>query len=226
MERVISIGHRGACGYEEENTYPSFDKALELKVDMIEFDIQLTADEIPVVLHDSNLQRTTGYKQSVQKVTCKRLSLIKTVNGREIPLLEDVLKRYADKVELNIELKANGSGSVVANLINRMCDQGQQDNLLISSFNHNELADVRAVCPNIRIGLLYFGLPLNLTNACNKLNPYSIHFNKEFYSKRFIRRIHELDKKAFVYTCDTQKDIDKFKNLGVDGIFTGYPDLI
>lgn len=226
MERVISIGHRGACGYEEENTFPSFDKALELKVDMIEFDIQLTADEIPVVLHDSNLQRTTGYKQSIQKVTCKRLDLIKTVNGRDIPLLENVLKQYANKVELNIELKAGGSGREVAALIQRICNKSQQDNLLISSFNHNELADVRAVLPKIRIGLLYFGIPLNLTNACKRLTPYSIHFNKEFYSKRFIRRIQELGKKAFVYTCDTQKDIDKFKNLGVDGIFSGYPDLI
>ena len=58
-KRPLVIAHRGACGYEPENTFASFDLAVKMKADLIEFDVHLSKDDVPVVIHDGTLERTT-----------------------------------------------------------------------------------------------------------------------------------------------------------------------
>jgi hypothetical protein len=66
---MFIIGHRGAAGLAPENTLASFKKAYELDVDMIEFDVRLTKDNIPVLMHDSRLGRTHHSRQSINNLT-------------------------------------------------------------------------------------------------------------------------------------------------------------
>ena len=63
---MLKIGHRGACGHAPENTIISIRKALEIGVDGVEFDIQMSADGVPVVIHDDTLERTTNGKGRVR----------------------------------------------------------------------------------------------------------------------------------------------------------------
>ena len=70
---IMKCGHRGACGYAPENTRISFEKALAMGVDAFEFDIQLSKDGHPVVIHDDTLERTTGVTGVVKDFTLKEL---------------------------------------------------------------------------------------------------------------------------------------------------------
>ena len=61
MNRIFVEGHRGFCAKYPENTLASFRAALDLKIDAIEFDIWLSKDKVPVLMHDGNCKRTCGY---------------------------------------------------------------------------------------------------------------------------------------------------------------------
>jgi glycerophosphoryl diester phosphodiesterase len=67
------IAHRGASGYAPENTLPSFELAVQQGADAIELDVRLTADGVPVVIHDATLERTAGWRQSVAGLTLAQL---------------------------------------------------------------------------------------------------------------------------------------------------------
>src|SRR5438128_577064 len=71
---VLAIGHRGAAGHMPENTMPSFEKALELGADALEFDVALTRDGVPVVIHDDTLDRTTDGRGPVEQSTFEEIS--------------------------------------------------------------------------------------------------------------------------------------------------------
>ena len=81
---MLKIGHRGAKGYVAENTLASFQKALELDVDIIELDVHVSKDNIPVVIHDETVDRTTNAKGKVTNFTAKELQNL------GIPILEEV----------------------------------------------------------------------------------------------------------------------------------------
>ncbi|MFM1957693.1 MAG: hypothetical protein RI929_56 [Actinomycetota bacterium] len=123
---VSVFGHRGACGYLPENTMPSFELAFELGSDAIEFDVVLTKDSVPVILHDLDLTKTTNvlsYPElatSVYELTLaqlkqlrvmerypdKRVESAKASGQFEIPTLRELLANPAfDGRHLILELK-------------------------------------------------------------------------------------------------------------------------
>ena len=71
MKNIIVEGHRGFCARYPENTMPSFEAALELGVDAIEFDVWLTADKVPMLMHDGNAYRTCGVDKHLRDMTCE-----------------------------------------------------------------------------------------------------------------------------------------------------------
>jgi len=108
------IAHRGFSEISPENTIPSFDLALEYGFISIEFDIQLTTDNIPVVIHDQNTKRTTGFDKLVKETKYSELRKIQAKNNFKfknndysIPVLSEILSRYKNKADLHLELKSD-----------------------------------------------------------------------------------------------------------------------
>ena len=92
------IAHRGFSEIAPENTIPSFDLALDHGFISIEFDVQLTKDKMPVVIHDDDTFRTTGYKKIIKQAKYSEISEIQAKNNfnlkenvYDIPLLSDLL---------------------------------------------------------------------------------------------------------------------------------------
>ena len=88
---MIIIGHRGAMGYEPENTLRSFQKALDLGVDMIEFDVHLCKSGELVVFHDEKVNRTTNGQGYIAQKSLEKLKELDAGQGEKIPTLEEVL---------------------------------------------------------------------------------------------------------------------------------------
>ena len=105
--KILNIAHRGYSGKFDENTMIAFRKAIEYKADGIETDVQLSKDNVPVIIHDETLDRTTDGTGYVKDYTLAELKRFRTKSGEEIPTLEELLELVADSnlEVLNLELK-------------------------------------------------------------------------------------------------------------------------
>ena len=98
------------------------------------------------------------------------------------------------------------------------------DDFLISSFNHYELRAMRSFCPRLKLGAVVAGIPIDYAECAVKVNAYSIHLSKEFITQAFVDDAHQRGLKVFVYTINDRDYFEKMTALGIDGIFTDYPD--
>jgi glycerophosphoryl diester phosphodiesterase len=149
------VAHRGACTEALENTWEAFRKAVELGADRIELDVHLTADNHIAVLHDEDLQRTAGVAKKLKQLTRKDIeSTIRLSNGESVPFLDEVSEELLDKIELNVEIKAQGSPIVEA--VGKLY-QGHRhaEKVIISSFSRETCAESAAKFPKVRVALLW-----------------------------------------------------------------------
>lgn len=225
---MLKIGHRGACGYAPENTLASMQKAIELGVDGFEFDIQLSRDGIPVVIHDDSLERTTNGKGLVSDYTLAELQKFDAGNGEKIPSLTDVIN-FADKrCHLFIELKAENSVKPVAEIIANSVKNldWSYEQFCVVSFNHLQLMEMRALIPEIKTGALFVGIPVNLAAIAADAGAWSINPCIHHINQELVADAHARGLKVLVWTCNEPSEIAKAKSLGVDGIFSNFPDRI
>lgn len=220
------IGHRGACGYEPENTLRSFAKAIELGVDMIELDVYTLKDGKTVVIHDDKVDRTTDGKGYVLDKSFDEMRSLDAGKGEQIPTLEEVLDLVDRRAGVNIELKGVGTAKSVVNIIDKYKkEKGWADEqFLVSSFNHHELNTFKKLKPEINIGALTVGIPIDYAKFGEELAAYSVNLCIEFINSEFVSDAHNKGMKVFVWTVNDLDDIERMKNLNVDGIFTNFPD--
>lgn len=220
------IGHRGAAGHEPENTLISFKKALELDVDMIELDVYVLKTGETVVMHDNKVDRTTNGKGYVMDYSFADLRKLDAGNGQKVPLLSEVLDLIDKKMPVNIELKGQGTAKSVAALITTYKEEkGWTDNLfVVSSFNHVELAEFIRLMPSIKTGALAEGILLGYSEFAQKLGSFSANVSAEFVTPELVDDAHKRNLEVFVYTVNDESEIARMCSLGVDGVFTNYPD--
>ncbi|RJQ33711.1 glycerophosphodiester phosphodiesterase [Candidatus Parcubacteria bacterium] len=225
---MLKIGHRGAMGYEPENTLRSFAKALELGVDMIELDVYVCQSGELVVIHDDKVDRTTnGHGYVVDKTFTEIRSLL-IAQGEKIPTLSEVFDLVDKKVPINVELKGEHTAEPVAQLIGQYIKEKDwtAEHFLVSSFDHYELKRFKELMPEIRVGALIAGIPIGYSKFAEEVSAYSVHLSLDFARQKYIADAHQRGFKVFVYTVNDKDDINKMKELGVDGLFSNYPDRI
>lgn len=221
----VVIGHRGAMGHELENTIPSIQKALELKVDMIEIDVFKIASGELVVFHDETLQRLAGKADSIQRMTWTELKRIPLKGNHHIPLLKEVIEEIDRKVPLNIELKGKNTAEPVYRMIQEYRKKGWQTNdFLISSFHWKELSIMKALDPSIRIAVLVDGNPMDAMQFAMRNDAYAINPNYKNLTLVYVGLIKRSGFMLFPYTINDPEEMVRFTQMGVDGFFTDYPD--
>jgi glycerophosphoryl diester phosphodiesterase len=220
------IGHRGAAGHEPENTLISFKKALDLGVDMIELDVHVLATGELIVMHDNKVDRTTDGTGYVRDYTFSELRKLDAGHGEKIPLLSEVLDLVDKKVPMNIELKGLGTAKSAAELIKEYKqEKGWTDDLfIVSSFNHIELAEFIQLMPSIHTGALSEGILIGYAAFAEELGSFSTNLSAEFVTPEFVDDAHKRNLEVFVYTINDESEIARMCALGVDGIFTNFPD--
>jgi len=219
------FGHQGAPGYAPENTLLSFKEAIQRGADFIELDVHRVDNEL-VVIHDYRLERTTNGDGILYDKSIQYLWSLDAGQGERIPFLTEVFNLVDKRVGINIELKSPGTAKPITELINHYINNHawSLDHFIISSFDQPELLTLRQLHPTIKIGVLMFGIPLNLNQIIETLNPFSINISIEFVNRQFIAKVHQLGLKIFVFTVNYPDDIRRMLDWGADGIFTDYPD--
>ncbi|NLM97722.1 MAG: glycerophosphodiester phosphodiesterase [Halanaerobiaceae bacterium] len=230
--KTLIIGHRGAMGERPENTASSFLKAISDGADGIEFDVHLSADGIPVVIHDEKVDRTTDGMGFVSGMSLAELKKLNAGNeeypDERILTLEETLDLIADKCKLiNIELKQGpvfyqGMEERVLDIIR---NYGIMEKIIISSFNHYAINEIKRKCPEVKCGLLYMAGLYRPWIYANNMGVEAIHPFVASINQEIIGECHMNNISVNVFEVNTEKTIKLMLAAGVDGIITDFPGL-
>lgn len=221
---MILFAHRGASGYEVENTLSSIKRAINMGAKAFEIDVQLTLDEKVVVYHDYSLGRIFPGKEKIMDLNYS--DLYKISEG-EIPSLEEVMSLIPAGSLLNIEIKADISEKrEIEDYVFKIMNKFPEINILISSFEHDMLKRVFMKNKDVKIGVLFDDFPIDLKEYIKKLNIeiYSINPGIRKINLENGKEIKKLGYKMYIYTVNTSEDYERALKLGADGIFTDYID--
>lgn len=221
----LCIGHRGAAGYEPENTLRSIRRALELGAHGVEVDVYFVDGQL-VVFHDAKLERTTNGRGALVRKTFAHLRTLDAGHGERIPTLREVFETVDRRAFINIELKGRRTAAPVATLVGEFLDRRgwSCEHFLISSFNRIQLRAIRD--PRMRIGLL-LARPTRLCwlNA-RRVRAWSVHPALRYATAPFIEAAHRRGYRVIPYTVNAPEDLARLRHLGADGVFTDFPDRV
>jgi glycerophosphoryl diester phosphodiesterase len=225
---MLKIGHRGARGYEPENTLISFKKAIDMHVDGIELDVHLSADGEIMVIHDETVDRTTNGKGFVNQLSLPELKRLLINKEHTVPTLTEVLDLVNQKCFVNIELKSYETADKVVDLIEKYIleKNWNYSHFLVSSFDWNALQQVTFLNSEIPIGVLT-ETDLELAFAFAKfIQAKSIHPYFHLLTPENTVRLQEKGLQVYPWTVNEPEDIKKIKSYNVNGIITDFPDRI
>ncbi len=224
---MIIIGHRGYSAKFPENTISSFQAAMDASADMIEFDVLLSQDRIPVIIHDETLDRTTNGSGKVAAMKLSELKELNAGNDQTIPTLEEVLQLTQNKISLHVEIKSEAvqqtqtSNGVEEQVLQLLEKYGHMSSCVISSFSSTALFRVRQMNPHVATGMTFDRSMNDADKALvEKLKPSAIHLpiNKIQSDDMDFASTHGMN--IHVYTVNTVVQMKHAQELCVDGIFT------
>lgn len=237
---TIVIAHRGASAYCPENTMTAFERAVELDADMIELDVVLSKDGVPVIFHDAKLNKHTNGKGFVGKRTLRELKTLDAgawfsseFAGQQIPTLEEVLEFASGRIALNIEIKkqkiALEPGEVEQKCLQLVRSFDMERHVLLSSFNYEALARLKKMNPRIPLALLYDRSQSDQMLPHELVHKYQVDAFNCSYRELKNDRLKSLKNHhipSFIYTVNQESKMRKLIDMGVTGIFTNKPDLL
>jgi len=238
----LVIGHRGYASKAPENTLGSFTYCLENEIPAIEFDVHTCGSGELVVIHDDNLERTTGYNGTVEQTP---LSCIRELDagswfseefrGEGIPLLRDVFELAGNNTCYDIEIKWKTShlSDLEEKLISMIRRFGLTESCLITSFNPFSLKEVRRLAPEIATGLLYANdsdeLPWILRRGAGRFicRPFTLNPARGLVNSPYMFLNHLVAGYPVIpYTVNTPSEVQRLIRLGVSGIISDDPGMV
>ncbi len=249
--RAMILAHRGMSGEFPENTLLSFKKAYELGVDVLETDVRFTKDKKFAVIHDSTVDRTTNGSGKVIDRTLDELKNLdaghnftsdngKTYQfrGKGVNLisLEELFEKFPG-ARFNIDLKDKIPEQIeyYAKIIKKY---NAQSRVLTASIHGVNLRSVRKCVPEMATSFSMCEILSFLALAKTGLLRQSSNFNGDalqvpaflccacLVEKSFIKQAHKKGHKVQVWTIDKESDMRRLIDIGVDGIFTNFPDRL
>jgi len=227
------IAHRGASKSAPENTMAAFERSYQQGIQGIETDIQLTKDNIPVLLHDETLKRTTGVKGYLNEYTYRELQGLDAGSwfsdefaGERIVSLESFLKWARNKdLYLNLELKNNKLD--YKNLEDIVYETLKYHQLLnrttISTFNSASIIRMRPFNKQVEIAYLTSKRKRNLVSFAKEMGANAIHVKYRHLSHRIVRQCQKEHMAIRVYTVNNPTRMYKCFIRGCDSIITDFP---
>ena len=247
IKRPWVVAHRGYRGSYPENTLVAFEAAIGVNADMIELDVSLTRDRIPVVIHDNTLDRTTNGSGPVSEHTLAELKELDAgswfsakFSGEVIPTLEELLMSVKGRITVNIEIKPESfeSPAVPDGIESQICEMVEKlemvDSVLISSFEHSFFSRIqrwyrnqsKSTLPNIA-PLQEVPLSEELAlGLCSRQGAYSFHPDENFVTPSLIETLKTDGFRIFPYTINKEKRMEQLIQWGVTGIISDEPELV
>jgi len=234
--RCLRIAHRGASGHAPEHTRSAFELALELGAEMIELDVQLSADDALVVFHDAHVERTTNGTGLVRELTLEQLRSLDAGSwfhprfaGERILTLDEVLELIRGRALLNVEIKSpRADGSVlIPRLVEVLERYNATETTVVSAFDWWLLGDVRQAHPTMRLGLLWSDplIPWPWDRA-EKIGATHLHPFWAVVNRKDLEEAHAHGLWVNAWTVNDPPTMVELVEMGVDGIISDFPDRL
>lgn len=242
--RPLVFAHRGGSALGPENTLAAFDLGMAAGADGLELDVHLSADGVPVVHHDSTLDRTTDASGPVAARTAAELARVDAGyhfaeaagfpfrnQGIGIPTVRDVLRRYPDApiiVEMKVDTRA--MGEAVAREVRQA---GAADRVCLAGYGSRSAAAAREVLPDVACSACHAEVRLAVYRAWARWPMRGVRYGGfqvpelagrlRIVSPRFLRYAHDAQLKVQVWTVDEEADMQRLLDWGVDGLISNRP---
>lgn len=230
------IAHRGGGNGAPENTLAAIRSGARAGFRMVEFDVMLSRDGVPVLIHDVTLERTTNGSGAVSAHDCAELRQLDAGSrhspafaGERIPTLAEAIDcLLSQHLAANIELKpAPGfereTGRVAARLIAERWPSAASPPPLLSSFSPEALVAAREAAPGLPRGLLFDDIPGDWPARLREHAAVSLHCNEATLGDAVLRRVCEAGVPLLCYTVNEEARARALIAAGVRGLFTDCP---
>ncbi|WP_265791170.1 glycerophosphodiester phosphodiesterase [Fodinibius salicampi] len=240
-DSFLVIAHRGASAQYPENTMPAFKGAVEMEAEMIELDVMMSSDGVPVVFHDARLDDHSDGKGLLKDYTLRELRTLdvgswfsEQYRGEKMPTLEEAIEFASGKIALNIEIKTEAvsdelHGGVEEKSLELVKKYGMEDHVIFSSFDYRALEHLKKLDPAIPVALLYNRSESENMSPLELVRKYGVDaFNCSYnqFKKKWSRELKEHNIPHFIYTVDQPRRMRRLLSAEVSGIFTNKPDLL
>lgn len=255
MKIPFIIAHRGG-DLAPENTMPSFEAASAMGAQMVEFDVQLSADNRLVVIHDETVDRTTNMRGNIKDFSLADIRLMDAGSWysgafvyTQIPTLDEVLEYCSRKnLLMNLEIKASDDHQqnlkITQHVVARLKgDEALQSQILLSCFDNQCLFAARQYLPDIAMGYLLdihdwkneWVRAKDKLKEVDQLECLSVHINhwsdqtdQMILTERHVEQIKELTKAKHLlsYTVNDFNRASELRDWGVDAVFSDDLDLM
>lgn len=240
-DEFVIIAHRGASAYYPENTMAAFREAVDMKAEMIELDVLMSKDGVPIVFHDARLNDHTNGKGKVGAFTLKELKKLDAGSwkdpkfaGESIPTLEEVLQFASGTIALNIEIKTEAvtdelRGGVEEKSLALVKKYDMEDHVLFSSFDYRAIKHLKELNPAIPVAILNERRQSRKRLPSELLRDYNadaFNCSARELNKNRLADIREHGIPVFVYTINKRIQMRRLLDLGVTGVFSDKPDVL
>lgn len=232
--KTLIFGHRGSAETHPENTMVSFEAAYEAGADGVELDVQLSKDLVPVVIHDETVDRTTNGKGWVKDLTVAELKNLDagswfdpSCSGATIPILEEVLEWIASTpLLLNIELKSGvvRYPQIEERVLSLVKKYQLIDRVIISSFNHYSLVEIRQLDPTIETAILFMEGLYEPWNYAKSVGAKGLHCFLPVAVPELLIGAKQAGTPVRPFTVNEDKHIAALIKNGVDALITDCPE--
>ena len=221
------IAHRGASATVPENTLPAFVAAWETGARWVEADTQPTADDVPVILHDSTLDRTTTGSGAVRAHTAAQVAELEVVGlpGERPPTLSALLELVSADRAVLLEIKGPHTRAQVSAVLAAVRAAGCADRVLLQSFDIDVLRELAGLAPGLPFGLLVERLDDDPVRRCRELGAvaYNPHHRAVLGRAGVVPELHAAGISVAVWTADDPGDWARLSAAGVDAVITNTP---
>lgn len=222
--------HRGYSDAAPENTLEAFQAAIDAGADYIELDVQETSDGVLVVMHDSNLWRTTGIKKDIGMTTYEEVRNLDAGSWFSdaysqcyIPTLEEVLEIAKGNTQLNIEIKPDKTNwHLEASVVELIHEYDLAEECIVTSFDYGTLKKIKSLDENIRTAYVV-SVGYGEFYDMEYVDGFSI--NSSMITEYLVNAIHNRGKEVYAWTTNSQQRIQRMVDCGVDNVITDNPVL-
>ena len=235
-EPAFVAGHRGDRSVAPENTIPALQAAIASQMAFVETDLQLTADGVPVLLHDETVDRTTNGTGRIADLTLASVRSLdagswysKEFADTRIPTLEEFLVVFApSRKQLLLELKGFWEKEEVAVVVELIRSRGVDGRVTLASFDFTTLMNSKSVAPSMPLVIIQRMMPADPVGLADHFGAIAILTSAASLEAdpTAVERMHEAGLGVLVYTLNSTERWSEAIALGVDGIVTDKPSSL
>ncbi|MGW6738561.1 glycerophosphodiester phosphodiesterase [Streptomyces sp. NPDC055013] len=216
----LTIGHRGVMGVEPENTLRSFVAAQQAGLDAIELDLHLSKDGALVVMHDTDVDRTTDGTGAIADKTLAELRALDAGRGERVPVFEEVLD--AVKSPLQAEIKDVAAARALAEVMTR---RDLVSRVEVSSFHDDAVAEIARLVPGVRTALIASRYGTDVVDRAVEAGAATVCLNIRRLTLEVVEHARKADLRIIGWVVNTQDHLRLVRALELDGATTDYPEI-